>query len=363
METSTCHKIKALLLVALLGVAEAHQVQQAVRLGALPHSQSKVGVDVKSDVTSSSALARFLLAHNPTTAFIPHPLARSSASRHSSTNAGALRHGLGRQAPVMRTSNKDEASAAAASEGLPANPFSSAFLPMVLALAPAEALAAADKLSKEAILEIGEQAIGDVSGFNKLGFYTTLLLAVVSYPGLYSFVKRQTKSKVIRKVFEMSGPAIGGKAPKFFAAEMIAYFQANNYKVVEATEDLIVFEGKVGTEFSRAAFIGSCALVSFIGLALLLSTLETAALGKVYVGNFWYLLCLAGPASGKYYLDNGERTDQASAKIWWDDEDDDIKTYFCTMQGDDEELERFQSTLDLREKDLVYIKPLVDTKR
>ena len=65
------------------------------------------------------------------------------------------------------------------------------------------------------------------------------------------------------------------------------------------------------------------------------------------------------PIAGKYYLDNAERTDQVTVKIVTED-DESISDVI--VQGDDEEVERFQKALDLREKGMVYVKGIFAEK-
>ena len=101
---------------------------------------------------------------------------------------------------------------------------------------------------------------------------------------------------------------------------------------------------------------------SATALALVLTIFEQGVFGEgietplgVFkgLGNVWYLSTLVSPLAGKYYLDNAERTEQVSVKIIT--EDDEMSSEII-VQGDDEEIDRFQKTLDLREKGMVYVK-------
>ena len=76
------------------------------------------------------------------------------------------------------------------------------------------------------------------------------------------------------------------------------------------------------------------------------------------LGNYWYLSTLVSPVAGKYYLDNAERTDQVTVKIVT--EDDEMSSDIV-VQGDEEEVTRFQKTLDLREKGMVYVKGILES--
>lgn len=133
-------------------------------------------------------------------------------------------------------------------------------------------------------------------------------------------------------------------------------WQANNYKIVDAAET-IVFEGTQAPLAGRAAFLTACTFVCLASLALVLTIFEQQAFGGG-LGNIWYAATLASPVAGKYYLDNAERTDQISVKIIT--EDDEMSADII-VQGDDEEVERFQKTLDLREKGMIYVKGILES--
>ena len=197
---------------------------------------------------------------------------------------------------------------------------------------------------------------GGGSGFSAASYYTTLGLYVVSFPGVYSLVKRSVKAKVVRKTYEIAGPAApGGRPTREMAGDIVAFFQANNYKITDAAET-IVFEGVQAPLVGRAAFLTFCVFIAFISLALVLTIFEQQAFGGG-LGNIWYLSALASPAAGKYYLDNAERTDQVTVKIVT--EDDEMSSDIV-VQGDEEEVTRFQKTLDLREKGMVYVKGILE---
>jgi len=199
--------------------------------------------------------------------------------------------------------------------------------------------------------------MGD-SGFSELSYYTTLALFVLSFPGIYSLVKRSVKSKIVRKTYEVAGPAApGGRPTREVAGDIVAYFQANNYKIAEAA-DTIVFEGLQQSLNGRAAFLTFCTFVSFAAFALVLTIFEQGAFGEGNgLGSLWYLSTLVSPLAGKYYLDNAERTEQVTVKIIT--EDDEMSSDIV-VQGDDEEIERLQKTLDLREKGMVYVKGILE---
>ena len=75
------------------------------------------------------------------------------------------------------------------------------------------------------------------------------------------------------------------------------------------------------------------------------------------MGNYWYLSTLVSPIAGKYYLDNAERTDQITVKITTEDDETSSEV---VVQGNDEEVNRLQKALDLREKGMVYVKGVLE---
>merc|ERR1711920_866048 len=106
------------------------------------------------------------------------------------------------------------------------------------------------------------------TGFSQASFYTTLALYVLAFPGIYSLVKRSVKSKVIRKTYEVAGPeAPNGRPTREMAGDIVAFFQANNYKIKDAT-DIIVFQGVQAPLTGRAAFLTFCVFIALGSLAL-----------------------------------------------------------------------------------------------
>ena len=90
-----------------------------------------------------------------------------------------------------------------------------------------------------------------------------------------------------QKTYSMPGP-LAPEAPKPLrqvAAEVMAYWQASNYKVVEAGE-VIVFEGSVEKSKSQAFFL---TFVTFFGmgtLALVLSNSPLKSIGPLQVSVY-----------------------------------------------------------------------------
>lgn len=198
----------------------------------------------------------------------------------------------------------------------------------------------------------------EVSTFSSASYYTTLALYVLALPGVYSLVTRSVKAKVVRKVYEVLGPAAdGGRPTRELAGDIVGFFQANNYKIQEAS-DVIIFEGVQAPVAGRAAFLTFCVFVALGSLALVLSIFEQGVFGEGNgLGNYWYLSTLVSPVAGKYYLDNAERTDQITVKIVT--EDDEMSAEVL-VQGNEEEVDRLQKALDLREKGMVYVKGVLE---
>merc|ERR1719453_2335509 len=198
------------------------------------------------------------------------------------------------------------------------------------------------------------------SSYSQVSYYFVLALYILSFPGIVSLVTRSVKSKVVRKTYEVPGPAAqGGRATREVAGDIVAFFQANNYKITDAA-DVIVFEGVQAPVVSRAAFLTFCVAFALASLALVVTIVEQQALGEGKgLGNFWYLSILASPVAGKYYLDNAERSEQVSVKIVTEDDE---ASSDIIVQGDEEEVERFQKTLNMQEKGMVYVKGIFETE-
>jgi len=219
-----------------------------------------------------------------------------------------------------------------------------------------EIIAANVLMGAPALLSAPMAAVADDGpGFSQASYYTTLALYVVSFPGVYSLVKRSVKSKIVRKTYEVAGPAVdGGRPTRELAGDIVAFFQANNYKITDAT-DTIIFEGTQAPLVGRAAFLTFCTFIAFGSFALVLTIFEQQAFGGG-LGNWWYASTLFSPAAGKFYLENAERTEQVSVKIITEDDE---SLSDVIVQGDEEEIDRFQKTLDLREKGMVYVKGIL----
>lgn len=189
-------------------------------------------------------------------------------------------------------------------------------------------------------------------------YYASLGSFLLAFPGILSLITRSVKSKVVRKCYRVNGPAVpGGRSAMDWQAELLAYFQANNYMVADAG-DSIVFEGLKGKDEGQAAFLTFCTLISVATLAQVMKIVEMQANIGIKLDNWWFVSTLFSPFAGKYYLDNVERLDQVSVIVNTDEED--FLWHDIYIQGDEKEIDRFQKTCDLREKGMIYIKGIFD---
>lgn len=185
----------------------------------------------------------------------------------------------------------------------------------------------------------------------KASLYATAGLFFLSFPGIWSTVKRSTKSKVAQRTFEIEGPAKEGAEPlDVFARKVTAFFKENNYNIVDAGE-VITFEGVIAASNGTAYYLVFCVFVCLLSLGLVLS---------IYfpdVGNAWYGLTALSPLSGYYYLTKAERKEQVKVKMVTSDDE---LTTDIILQGDAEEIERFRKTLNVMEKDMIYVKGIFE---
>ncbi|KAI7838653.1 hypothetical protein COHA_007579 [Chlorella ohadii] len=181
-------------------------------------------------------------------------------------------------------------------------------------------------------------------------YYVSLGLFLITVPGLWSLIKRSPKAKIKRKTFEVAGPAQAGAMPLDQRARQIFdYFQKYNYEVKERGE-VITFEGNYRASPSQAF---SLVLYTLIGLA---STALVLSIAVPQVGNWWYAMCAVSPAAGAYYWQNAERTEVFKVKMVTSDDE---QTTDITVEGDDEEIERFWKELGLMEKGKVLVKGIL----
>merc|ERR1712238_527510 len=207
-----------------------------------------------------------------------------------------------------------------------------------------------------------QSALSDVvpgaSTYSKTSYYTTLGLYVLSFPGIWSQVKRSTKAKTKRKTYVSDGENVEkGKDLRQQAGEIMAYMKANNYEVVEAGE-VITFRGLVKKSLSQALFLTFCVIFGMGSLALVLQIgLQDFSLPIIGVPN-WFLLCFLGPYAGIYYWRSGDRVDDIKVKLSSNDEETENS---IVVEGNDDEIERMWQTLELREKGMIKVDGLFES--
>jgi len=200
-------------------------------------------------------------------------------------------------------------------------------------------------------------ASGEI-GYSKISYYTILGLYAMSFPGLWSQIKRSTTAKVKRKTYISPGEnAPEGKDLRQQAGEIMAYMKANNYDVVNAGET-ITFRGLVQRSVSQAFFLVFCTALGMASLALVLDIqFQDAVLPMIGKPN-WYFLVLLSPYAGVYYWKAGDRVDDCEVKLTANDDDTENE---IAVQGSEEELERMWRTLGWQEKGMIKVEGVLDT--
>ena len=201
-------------------------------------------------------------------------------------------------------------------------------------------------------------------------------------PGLWSQIKRAPKSKRVRRIYEVPGPASPGAMPLDERARQIfRYFKQYNYSVAkpgeggaqqaaaapasgsedspstpsapsEQSTDVIRFVGRYAASRGQAAAL---VFYVFCGLASTALVLSIAAPIAGH-GEWWYGLTALSPLAGLYYWQRGERDEEFLVKMTT--ADDDLVTDI-SVEGDAEEADRMAKTLGLNEKGKVYVKGLL----
>lgn len=199
-------------------------------------------------------------------------------------------------------------------------------------------------------------APGEVT-YSKWSYYGTLALYAMSFPGLWSTIKRSTKAKIKRKTYVSPGEASeNGKDLRQQAGEIMAYMKANNYEVKEAGET-ICFQGIVKKSKSQAFFLTFCTAIGLGSLALVLQ-IQFQSLTLPFIGTpNWFLVVLASPYAGLFYWNSGDRIDDIRVKLLGADDDMENE---ITIEGNDEELDRLWRALELTEKGMVKVEGILD---
>eukprot|EP00568_Trieres_chinensis_P004025 CAMPEP_0183291130 /NCGR_PEP_ID=MMETSP0160_2-20130417/655_1 /TAXON_ID=2839 ORGANISM="Odontella Sinensis, Strain Grunow 1884" /NCGR_SAMPLE_ID=MMETSP0160_2 /ASSEMBLY_ACC=CAM_ASM_000250 /LENGTH=281 /DNA_ID=CAMNT_0025451889 /DNA_START=90 /DNA_END=935 /DNA_ORIENTATION=+ len=193
--------------------------------------------------------------------------------------------------------------------------------------------------------------------YSKASYYTTLGLYVLSFPGIWSQIKRSTKAKVKRKTYISPGENTdGGKDMRQQAGEIMAYMKANNYEVAEAGET-ITFQGLVQRSVSQACFLVFCTALGMASLALVLQIqFQDLTLPVIGTPN-WFYLVLLSPYAGIYYWRSGDRVDDVRVKLIANDDETENE---ITVEGNDEELERMWRQMGWMEKGMVKVEGLME---
>jgi len=197
---------------------------------------------------------------------------------------------------------------------------------------------------------------GEVT-YSKSSYNVILGLYLLSFPGLWSTIKRSTKAKVKRKTFVSKGGNVEeGQGLREQAGEIMAYMKANNYEVSDAGET-IIFKGIVQRSVSQACFLVFCSFVGLASLALVLSIQFNSLVLPVIGEPNWYLMCLLSPYAGVYYWRSGDREDEFSIKLEANDEETENS---ISVLGSEEEIERMWRALEWQEKGMVMVPGLLD---
>jgi hypothetical protein len=204
--------------------------------------------------------------------------------------------------------------------------------------------------------------------YSRASYYSVLGLYLLSFPGLWSTVKRSTKAKMKRKEFVVPGVNVAatsaasssaqavGQTLRQTAGEIMAYMKANNYEVVDAGET-ITFRGLVPRSLSQAFFLTFCTALGLLSLALVLKIqFQNVALPLIGEPN-WFLLALLSPYAGLYYWRSGDRVDECFVKLYTNESETENN---IIVQGSEEELERMWRTLGWQEKGMIKVDGLLD---
>eukprot|EP00252_Welwitschia_mirabilis_P025317 TRINITY_DN7859_c0_g2_i1.p1 TRINITY_DN7859_c0_g2~~TRINITY_DN7859_c0_g2_i1.p1 ORF type:complete len:269 (+),score=38.18 TRINITY_DN7859_c0_g2_i1:144-950(+) len=211
------------------------------------------------------------------------------------------------------------------------------------------------KISKfsrlQAISELKETAqlfslASENTGYSEASYYTSLGLFVLSLPGLWSLIKRSTKSKIVQKTFVVDNV----KSPSQVAGEIMSFFTRNNFTVADAGET-ITFEGIMVPSRGQAAFLTFCTCLSLASVALVLTITVPD------VGEKWYWITALSPLAGFYYWTRASRKEQIKVKMIIDD---DNSSTDVIVQGDDEQVDQLRRELKLMEKGMVYVKGILE---
>lgn len=186
----------------------------------------------------------------------------------------------------------------------------------------------------------------DFSG-SYASLYATLGLYVISFPGLYSLIKRSTKVQLVQKTFVFEQGDM-----REIAGEVMGYMLANNYQVADAAET-ITFKGVVESSKSQAFFLSFCTFIGLASLALVLQIQFPA------IGTYWFLITLISPYSGVYYWQNAIQDNEFKVKL--EEREDEGTTKALVVQGGKEDVERMARVMELQEEGMVRVKGIFES--
>ena len=212
----------------------------------------------------------------------------------------------------------------------------------------------ASSLNDDALASVASsfQTAYDFQGFqgSYASLYATLGLYILSFPGLWSTIKRATKVALVQKTYEFPGEkaAVEGRPMREIAGDVMAYMQANNYEVADAGET-ITFKGKIEASKSQAYFLSFVTLICLGSLALVLQIQFPA------IGNYWFGLCAFGPYAGVFYWGSAQENEGREVKVKLTASDDDTET-LMVLRGDKEGVERMEREMALQQQGMVRVK-------
>lgn len=185
-------------------------------------------------------------------------------------------------------------------------------------------------------------------GYSEASYYTSLGLFLLSLPGLWSLIKRSTKSKIVQKTFTVTKEE--GKPPNLIAGEVMSFFTRNNF-VVADRGDTITFEGMMVPSRGQAVFLTFCTCISLASVGLVLTITFPD------VGEKWYWITALSPLAGVYYWRRASRKEQIKVKMVVADDESSTDVI---VQGDDEQINELRKELKLMEKGMVYVKGILE---
>lgn len=179
--------------------------------------------------------------------------------------------------------------------------------------------------------------------------YATLFLYAISFPGLWSTIKRAAKVALVQQTYEFPGEsAADGRPMRDVAADVMAYMTANNYEVSDAGET-ITFKGLLQASKGQAAFLTFVTLICLGSLALVLEIQVPS------VGGYWWGLTLLSPLAGAYYWAAASANEEREFKVKLTSSDDDMETLMI-LRGGKEDVERMEKEMDLRQQGMIKVK-------